>query len=71
MYVTNVHTDPNGDTVATGRLFSGKIKKADKLHLVDTLGETEVKAVYVDMGSLREEVPEAFGRKFSLLDFEW
>ena len=27
MYVTNVHSDPNGDTFATGRLFSGKIKK--------------------------------------------
>ena len=42
--------------VATGRLFSGKIQKGDKLHLVDALAETEVKQVAVDMGSFREEV---------------
>ena len=35
--VTNVHSDSNGDTVATGRLFSGKVRKGDKLHLVDAL----------------------------------
>jgi len=67
MYVTNVHTDPNSDTFATGRLFSGKIKKADMLHLVDTLGESEVKAVYVDMGALREEVPEALAGNLTSL----
>ncbi len=58
MFITNVHAAANGNMIATGRLFSGKIKKADRLHLVDTLGETEVKAVYVDMGALREEVTE-------------
>ena len=58
MFVTNVHADSNGDTVATGRLFSGKVRKGDKLHLVDGLAETEVKAVSIDMGSLREEVSE-------------
>ena len=58
MFVTNVHSDPNGDTVATGRVFSGKAKKGDKLHLVDALSETEVKEVSIDMGSLREEVSE-------------
>jgi elongation factor 2 len=58
MFVTNVHSDPNGDTVATGRIFSGKAKKGDKLHLVDALSETEVKEVSIDMGSLREEVSE-------------
>jgi elongation factor 2 len=58
MYVTNVHSDLNGDTVATGRVFSGKAKKGDKLHLVDALVETEVKEVSIDMGSLREEVNE-------------
>ncbi len=58
MYVTNVHSDPNGDTLATGRVFSGKAKKGDKLHLVDALTETEVREVSIDMGSLREEVSE-------------
>ena len=57
-YVTNVHSDSNSDTVATGRVFSGKVKKGDMLHLVDALSETEVKEVSIDMGSLREEVSE-------------
>ncbi len=67
LFVTNVHADPNGDTFATGRLFSGKIKKTDKLHSVDTFGECEVKAVYVDMGALREEVPEALAGNLATL----
>ena len=54
--VTNVHSDPNGGTVATGRLFSGKVQKGDRLHLVDALTETVVEQVAIDMGSLREEV---------------
>ena len=58
IFVTNVHADSNGDTVAAGRVFSGKAKKGDKLHLVDALSETEVKEVSIDMGSLREEVSE-------------
>jgi elongation factor 2 len=58
MYVTNIHFDKKGDTIATGRIFSGKAKKGDKLHLVDALSEAEVKEVSIDMGSLREEVSE-------------
>jgi elongation factor 2 len=58
MFVTNVHSDLNNDTVATGRVFSGKTKKGDKFHLVEALAETEVKEVSIDMGSLREEVSE-------------
>jgi elongation factor 2 len=54
--VTNVHSDSNGGTVATGRLFSGKVKKDDMLHLVDALAETVVNQVSIDMGSFREEV---------------
>jgi elongation factor 2 len=54
--VTNVHLDGNGGNVAIGRLFSGKVTKGDKLHLVDALSETEVKQVAIDMGSFREEV---------------
>lgn len=58
MFVTNVHTDETGNTLASARVFSGKIKKTDKLHLLEAFGEVEVKAVYVDMGALREEVAE-------------
>ncbi len=58
IYVTNFHSDSSGDTVATGRLFSGRISKGDRLHLVDALVKTEVKQVAVDMGSFREEVAE-------------
>ena len=54
--VTNVHSDGKGGTVATGRLFSGKLMKGTRLHLVDALAETTVNQVTVDMGSLREEV---------------
>ena len=54
--VTNVHSDGNGSTIVTGRLFSGNIRKGDRLHLVDGLAETEVEEVTVDMGSFREEV---------------
>jgi elongation factor 2 len=58
MCITNVHSDSNGDTVATGRLFSGKVQKGDRLHLVDALAETVVNQVSIDMGSFREEVSE-------------
>ena len=47
--------------------FLVKSRKADKLHLVDTLGESEVKAVYVDMGALREEVPEVLAGNLASL----
>jgi len=54
--VTNVYSDENGGTIATGRLFAGIVRKGDKLHLVDALAETVVGQVAIDMGSLREEV---------------
>ncbi|MGD0643348.1 MAG: GTP-binding protein [Candidatus Bathyarchaeia archaeon] len=54
--VTNVRSDSNNSYVATGRLFSGKVKKDDRLYLVDALAETTVNQVSIDMGSLREEV---------------
>ena len=58
IFVTNVRSDSNSDSVATGRVFSGKVKKGDKLYLVDALAETEVREVSIDMGSLREEVSD-------------
>ncbi len=67
MFVTNVRSGSNGDTVATGRVFSGKVKAGDKLHLVDALSETEVKEVSIDMGSLREVVSEVSAGNLVLL----
>ncbi len=57
-FITNVHSETDGSAIATGRIFAGKIKVGDKLHLVDALIETEVKQVSIDMGSFREEVTE-------------
>jgi elongation factor 2 len=54
--VTNVHSNSDNGTVASGRLYSGRIKKGDRLHLVDALTETVVSQVAVDMGSFAEEV---------------
>lgn len=58
MCVTNVQTDPNGGTIARGRIFSGTAKKGDTLHLVDALTDTTIEHVYVQMGSFKEEVEQ-------------
>jgi len=57
-FITDVHSEIDGSTIATGRIFAGKIKVGDKLHLVDALIETDVKQVSINMGSFREEVTE-------------
>jgi elongation factor 2 len=54
--VTNVAANREGGCFATGRVFSGVVRKGDSLHLVDTLTETVVGQVSIDMGSFREEV---------------
>ena len=54
--ITNVQLEGNGGTVATGRLFSGKVVKGNRLHLVEALAETVVNQVSIEMGSLKEEV---------------
>ncbi len=58
MCITNVQTDPNGGTIARGRIFSGTAKKGDTLHLVDALTDTTIEHVYVQMGSFKEEVEQ-------------
>jgi elongation factor 2 len=58
VYVTHIHSDSTGNTVAAGRLFSGKVKKGDRLHLVEALVKTEVTQVAIDMGFFHEEVAE-------------
>jgi elongation factor 2 len=56
--VTNVQTDPDGSAVATGRLFSGAVKKGDTLHMMEAQTETVVNHVYLQMGAFREEVEQ-------------
>ncbi len=58
MFITNVQEKSNGETIAVGRVFSGKIKAGERVHLVEALAETDVKQVSIDMGSLREAVDE-------------
>jgi elongation factor 2 len=68
MCVTNVQPDPNGNTIAMGRIFSGTVKKGDNLHLVDVLTDTTANQVYVQMGSLREEVAEISAGNITALE---
>ncbi len=58
MCITNVVATKDGGCSATGRVFSGKLEKSCKVHLVDASAEAEVGGVYVDMGAFQEEVPE-------------
>ncbi|MCW4003809.1 MAG: GTP-binding protein [Candidatus Bathyarchaeota archaeon] len=58
LFVTCVRTDLNGDTIATGRVFSGTIKEGDKLHLMNAAAETEVIDVALEMGLFREDVSD-------------
>jgi elongation factor 2 len=67
MFVTNVHSGQSGCTVASGRVFCGKVKKGDRLHFVDALSDGEVKEVCVEMGSFREEVLEVFAGNLASL----
>ncbi len=58
MCITNVAATQDGGCTATGRVFSGKLKKGDQVHLVEASAEAEVGGVYVDMGAFQEEVAE-------------
>jgi elongation factor 2 len=56
--VTDVHADADGRLVATGRLFSGTVKKGDTLRMIEAQTDTTVNHVYVQMGMFREEVEQ-------------
>lgn len=56
MCVTNVKPDKNSGVIASGRLYSGTLRRGDTLHLVDAQLEASVNHVYLNMGELREEV---------------
>jgi len=67
MCVTNVQIDAGDHVVATCRLFSGTVKKGDKLHLVEAQSETLVNAVYLQMGASREEVAQVSAGNIAVL----
>jgi len=56
MCITNVQTDPEEGAIATGRLFSGKLKTGDDVFLVNAQAEGVVNQVSIYMGSLKESV---------------
>ncbi len=65
MCITNVQTDPEEGTIATGRLFSGKLKTGDKVFLVNAQAEGVVKQVSIYMGSFKEPVDAHRSRQHS------
>jgi elongation factor 2 len=56
MCITNVQIDPNSGPIATGRLFSGSLRKDDRVYLVRARAECEVRQVFMYMSSFREVV---------------
>ena len=58
MFITSVHKKIEGETIAVGRVFSGKIKTGERMYLVEALTETNITQVSIDMGSSREDSAE-------------
>ncbi len=54
--VTDIAMDPHAGEIATGRLFSGTIRKGQELYVSGTAGKNRVQSVGVFMGSEREEL---------------
>jgi elongation factor 2 len=54
--VTDISMDPHAGEVATGRVFSGTIRKGQNLHVSGTAGTNRVQSVGVFMGGEREEL---------------
>jgi len=71
MMIVNMTVDPAAGPVAIGRLFSGKIKDGDRIHLIDSKREGRVQSVNFFMGNQREMVGElAAGNIPALLGLE-
>jgi elongation factor 2 len=71
MMIVNMTVDPAAGPVAIGRLFSGKIKDGDRIHIIDTKREGRVQSVNFFMGNQREMVGElAAGNIPALLGLE-
>jgi elongation factor 2 len=58
-FVTKVQADIEGMTVATVRVFSGKITPGCRLYGLDAAAEMEVNSVLIDLGAIRDEIAEA------------
>jgi elongation factor 2 len=58
MCITNVQIDPTVGPIATGRLFSGSLRKDDRVYLIKAQAECTVKQVFMHMSSSREIVEE-------------
>lgn len=56
--VTSIDTDPHAGEIATGRVYSGRIKKGDKLFLINTGKEATVQQVSLYMNAGRVQVDE-------------
>src|SRR5947209_2414290 len=71
MMIVNMTVDPAAGPVAIGRLFSGKIKDGDRVHIIDTKREGRIQSVNFFMGNQREMVGElATGNIPALLGLE-
>ncbi|PSQ11150.1 elongation factor EF-2 [Halobacteriales archaeon QS_5_70_15] len=54
--VTDISMDPHAGEIATGRLFSGTIRKGQELYVSGTVGKNRVQSVGIFMGGEREEL---------------
>ncbi|ADQ68357.1 elongation factor EF-2 [Halogeometricum borinquense DSM 11551] len=54
--VTDIGMDPHAGEIATGRVFSGTIKKGQELYVSGTAGKNRVQSVGIFMGGEREEL---------------
>ena len=61
MMVTDISFDPHAGEVATGRLFSGKLKRGDEMYVMGTAKKANrLQQVGIFMGPTRVEVNELF-----------
>ncbi|MDD1724467.1 MAG: elongation factor EF-2 [Methanospirillum sp.] len=61
LMVTDISFDPHAGEVATGRLFSGKLKRGDEMYVMGTAKKVNrLQQVGIFMGPTRVEVPELY-----------
>ncbi|MBM3910418.1 MAG: elongation factor EF-2 [Thaumarchaeota archaeon] len=58
MMIVNMTVDPAAGPVAIGRLFSGKLKDGQHVHIIDSKREGRIQSVNFFMGNQREMVGE-------------
>ncbi len=56
--ITNISIDPHAGEVATGRVFSGTVKKGQKLYLINSAREATVQQVAIYMNDGRIQLPD-------------